>query len=534
MRIAALLLALALTSSGAAQTPVATAPPLTATFIGNEAWHITDGEYTLLTDFPYQSGYSRYMTWDASGVPKVKDPAKLLVVTTHQHRDHFAAELFPRLNPAGVIGPATVRAAAPAKGITPTADARFGPIRVQAIATPHADLEHYSYVIEWHGVRIYVPGDTEEAKSLIGAKNLDVAFVTPWMLRAAQRAGAKIDARRVIVVHHEAGQSVAPYQGSTVPRQGDVLVLQQRNSDVGPAGPDPADSTSYLPRWSPNGEQIAFYRREAGRWSIYTMKADGTALRKLKAAGGHDDFQPAWSPDGLSLAFDSNRDGNREIYVMNADGSGPRRLTDNGGRDTMPSWSPDGRQIVFVSNRGGAAELWIMDADGGNSRQLTRGSTDNDVPRPAWSPDGRSIAYASSRVAAADNPDGKRRLFLVDLSSGAPRALTGPSFDSNARWSPDSSSLVFDTNPNGVDDSSKGDWEIFAIERTGENRRRLTDNRLNDWAPDWSPDGRRIAFCSGMNDRYEIWTMNPDGTDRRRVTFFLDGTRRLNESPASP
>ncbi len=226
MRIAAFFVTTVLTSSSAAQTPTVAPRPLTATFIGNEAWHITDGEYTLMTDFPYQSGYSRYMTWEWSGVPQIKDPVKLLLVTTHQHRDHFAAELVSRLNPAGVIGPATVRAAAPTKGIPPAADARFGPIRVQAISTPHASLEHYSYVIEWHGVRIYLPGDTEEARSLIEAKNLDVAFVTPWMLRAAERAGARIDARRVIVVHHEASQKVAPYQGSTVPRQGEVIVLR--------------------------------------------------------------------------------------------------------------------------------------------------------------------------------------------------------------------------------------------------------------------------------------------------------------------
>lgn len=227
MRIASFLVALTLTPlAEAVQVPSGSLPPLTATFIGNEAWHITDGEYTLLTDFPYQSGYSRCMTWEWTGVPKVAEPAKLLIVTTHEHRDHFAAELVPRLNPAGVIGAAPIRAAAPGKAIVPANDTRFGPIRVEAISTPHANLEHYSYVIEWHGVRIYLPGDTEGARSLIAAKNLDVAFVTPWMLRAAERTGAKIDARRVIVVHHEAGENVPPYQGSTVPRQGEVIVLR--------------------------------------------------------------------------------------------------------------------------------------------------------------------------------------------------------------------------------------------------------------------------------------------------------------------
>ncbi len=228
MRPPSILLALLLSGAAAAQSVTREGGPgaLTATFIGNEAWHITDGEYTVMTDFPYESGYSRYMTWEASGVPKVANPGKLLIVTTHQHRDHFAAELLPGLKAGGVIGPATVRASAAGAGLEPTAETRFGPIRVQAVSTPHAGLEHYSHVITWNGVRIYLPGDTEKTTSLIEARNLDVAFVTPWMLRTAERQGAMIDARRVIVVHHEAGETVRPYQGSIVPRQGQVFILQ--------------------------------------------------------------------------------------------------------------------------------------------------------------------------------------------------------------------------------------------------------------------------------------------------------------------
>ncbi len=229
MRTPSILLALLLSGAAAAQSVTREGGPgaLTATFIGNEAWHITDGEYTLMTDFPYESGYSGYMSWDRAAVPKTADLRKLLLVTTHQHRDHFAAELMPDVNAGGVIGPAAVRLYAGQAGIEPGPDVRFGPIRVRAIATPHASLEHYSYVIDWSGVRIYLPGDTEEAKSLVESRDLDIAFVTSWMLRAAERLKARIDARRVVVVHHEAGAAVRPYQGSTVPRQGDVLILDR-------------------------------------------------------------------------------------------------------------------------------------------------------------------------------------------------------------------------------------------------------------------------------------------------------------------
>ena len=73
MRPPSILLALLLTGAAAAQSVTREGGPgaLTATFIGNEAWHITDGEYAVMTDFPYESGYSRYMTWDSSGVPKI-------------------------------------------------------------------------------------------------------------------------------------------------------------------------------------------------------------------------------------------------------------------------------------------------------------------------------------------------------------------------------------------------------------------------------------------------------------------------------
>ncbi len=166
------------------------------------------------------------MTWDWAAVPRVDVPGKLLLVTTHEHRDHFAAELIARVNAFRVLGPRAVRQAAGEAGLAPGPDVRFGPIRVQAIATPHANLEHYSYIIEWKAVRIYLPGDTEEAASLIEARGLAVAFVTPWMLRVLERQGAKIDARRVIVVHHETGETVRPYQGSIAPRPGYVITLE--------------------------------------------------------------------------------------------------------------------------------------------------------------------------------------------------------------------------------------------------------------------------------------------------------------------
>jgi TolB protein len=73
---------------------------------------------------------------------------------------------------------------------------------------------------------------------------------------------------------------------------------------------------------------------------------------------------------GDTIAFMSTRDGNWEIYSMKADGSGLKRLTDNAANDGLPTWSPDGKTLAFVSNQGGPWAIWAMSPDGSNRRKL--------------------------------------------------------------------------------------------------------------------------------------------------------------------
>lgn len=216
-------------AAAARQAPLAVRGPepvaLAATFIGNEAWSITDGRDVVLTDFPYESGYSGYMTWADAQVPAPPRGAHTVALITHTHRDHFAAELIGKV-PGRLVrlfGPEDARSAAGAAGDDASSPSPIRGLVVRPIETPHANREHYSYVFEWHGVRFYLPGDTESPESLLAQRNLDVAFVTPWMLRAVERRQGRIDARHVLVVHHEAGEEVRPYQGSRVPRQGEIL-----------------------------------------------------------------------------------------------------------------------------------------------------------------------------------------------------------------------------------------------------------------------------------------------------------------------
>jgi Tol biopolymer transport system component len=104
--------------------------------------------------------------------------------------------------------------------------------------------------------------------------------------------------------------------------------------------------------WSPTGDRIAFNRLAGGNFDIYTIRPDGTDLRRLTNAEGNDSH-PAWSPDGEFILFSSSRLGFRdegplsdipqpygELFIMKADGSGQRTLTDNRWEEGTPSWVP--------------------------------------------------------------------------------------------------------------------------------------------------------------------------------------------------
>ena len=108
--------------------------------------------------------------------------------------------------------------------------------------------------------------------------------------------------------------------------------------------------------------------------------------------------------EGL-IAFYSNRDGNYKIYSIRPDGSDLKRLTFDPASDQTPAWSPDGRRLAFTSERSGGGDLYVMDADGGSLRRLSMGPGDDS--QPAWSPDGTRIAFSSLR-------DENRDIYVVN------------------------------------------------------------------------------------------------------------------------
>jgi TolB protein len=101
------------------------------------------------------------------------------------------------------------------------------------------------------------------------------------------------------------------------------------------------------------------------------------------------DTNPVWSPDGERVAFIRRQHDHWEIYVVDADGGSLRRLTttparpdDTVGNSVAPAWSPDGSYIAFLTDRSGAWEIWVMavsdgtGANGSNQKPLFDGELD--------------------------------------------------------------------------------------------------------------------------------------------------------------
>jgi TolB protein len=203
------------------------------------------------------------------------------------------------------------------------------------------------------------------------------------------------------------------------------------------------------------------------------------------------------------IAFVSDRDGSRQLYVMNADGSGLTRLTRDSASYSRPVWSPDNSKIAFA--RGGQG-IFMMNADGSGMTRVSAEGRD-----PAWSPDGSRIRFVRS---VADAPTAIEEVAL-DGSRGI-----GPvegNFGSRLAFSPDLRTVAFDVS---TFDSGDGFTQVYLMNADGTDFRRLSSPfdpmQSAEGSPAWSPDGKLVAFWSFW---FGIATMGTDGSARATSVF---------------
>ena len=253
--------------------------------------------------------------------------------------------------------------------------------------------------------------------------------------------------------------------------------------------------------FSPEGDQILtlLFRRDNVSQIALVSTIDGTArvLRSL------DWFYPKkidLSPDGRFVVYDSIPEGGsaaREIHVLAVDGSSHGALTDSPDNDLFPLWTPDGKAVVFGSDRDGEMDAWMLDVEGGRplgEPRLVRRGIGRALPM-AFTRDG-SLFYGL-RAGRSDVYVGRFDASSGVLAGGA-RALPSrfAGANRNPEWSPDGRYLAY---------LSRVGTENYGQEHRAVTVRDLASGRETAHSPRltfierlrWSPDGRSLLLSGG-------------------------------------
>ncbi len=187
---------------------------------------------------------------------------------------------------------------------------------------------------------------------------------------------------------------------------------------------------------------------------------------------------PRWSPNGESLAFEADPGGNQDVYVVSASGGTARRLTTDRDPDQWPDWSPDGQSLYFV--RGGRAtkDIWKIPVAGGEAVQITRNLM-ADIPQV--SPDGSFIYYSKGWPYSLS-------IWRVPANGGESSKVL-EWLPPTTWWTVTEEGIYFVSN---TEDKRENDLSIYEF-ATGKTRNALTlEGRFGDMAV--SRDRRTILF----------------------------------------
>ena len=155
-------------------------------------------------------------------------------------------------------------------------------------------------------------------------------------------------------------------------------------------------------------------------------------------------------------------------------------------------------QIAFLSDRDGNPEIYVMDTDGNNQHRLT--NNHNDDWSPSWSPDGKRIVFFSNRDGHVHAKHGWSTydIYVMDVDGGNLQKLTeNPNDDRDPSWSPDGKRIAFCSVREG-----HFNFEIYVMDTNGGNQQNLTNNRHDDCCPSWL----NSPFSVSPADRkFTIW-----------------------------
>jgi len=171
-------------------------------------------------------------------------------------------------------------------------------------------------------------------------------------------------------------------------------------------------------------------------------------------------------------------------------------------------------QIAFASSRSGKPQIYLVGSDGANLVQLTQ--LENGACQPAWSPDGSQLVFispCSGRGDFSNNIYTDSSLFVINADgTGMKQLMNVPGADFEPDWSPDGKKIAFTS----IRDGSK---QIYTLDIDSLAATRLTNSTVSAEfsQPSWSPDGKEIAYQAKRVGTYQLWVMNTTGQENVQI-----------------
>jgi Tol biopolymer transport system component len=366
-----------------------------------------------------------------------------------------------------------------------------------------------------------------------------LALASLWLLRLSRPTTATVPPMRMIQLTalngYEIGrlsldgrQVLFEWTGDGLSNR-DIYLQVVGSSDPHPLTTDPADDVA--PMWSTDGKQIAYVRRgpEPSSGHVRVMSSLGGSDRKVSEF--LVSVPAAWSPDDRYLVAgragppDATRPGNG-LYLIPVQGGEPRPLTQPPppGVDRTPAFSPDGRRLAYVSCTGPSirtdCHVNVLNVDvalipTGSPERVTQ-IPDTTIRGLTWSRDGKSLIYGAEELGVdylwRVGVDGQRPAERIEMA-GANAAF--PSI------TPSGDRLIF---ARVVDDD-----DVYRFE-PGRSPQPVAPSSVFDGSPQFSPDGRRIAFASARaGETMDVWIAAADGSNPSQLTH---GPGRWQGAPA--